>query len=90
MDVLLMILVTRLVARRARAKGHGSLWSAPAALGYVLGQVAGFAAGAALELGLVAYVLAFAGGILTSLIGFLIVALLPHRLPLDEMAETLR
>ena len=89
-DFIALIIVCRATARRLREKGYGSLYAAPAVMGYVVGEVSGVALGAAMGLGVFTYLLGMLVGVLGAMMGFAWTQRGPPRIDADEVAETFR
>jgi hypothetical protein len=91
LEFVILILLSRKLAKMAREKGHSGGWAAVGVIAWIVGELVGIALGLALDLGAGVYLTAFVGAACGAAVGFAIVVALPDRadkLSIDELEET--
>ena len=84
LEILLLIALTRALARMARAKNQSQMWGGLVVLLWVVGEVAGYIAASMMGMGGVeAYGIALTGAAIGAGVSFLAVALLPAKAYVD-------
>ncbi len=88
LEILLLIALTRALARVARAKRQSQMWGGLVVLLWIVGEVAGFVIAGLMGLsGVEAYGIALAGAAVGAGLSFLVVSLLPEKPYVDPWAE---